>query len=115
MRTVPASAPLMVNALRSTKHGRSDGPPSACQSTAAPSGPAIDVNVPHSWTVSAIGSLVRVEAGVAEDVIAETITAVMEWRIWSLLSSPAQDCAFSRPDVWKRPFVNAGLPTQHCD
>src|SRR5438093_847832 len=106
MRTVPASAPLMLNALRSTKHGRSDGPPSACQSTAAPSGPAIDVNVPHSWTVSAIGSLLRVEAGVAEEFIAvaaETITAVMEWRIWSLLSSPAEDCAFSRPDVWKRP------------
>src|SRR5262245_15964696 len=110
MRTVPTSAPLMLNALRSTKHGRSDGPPSGRQSAATPSGPAIDVNVPHSWTVIAIGS-VRVDAGVAENVIAiaaDTTTAATGWRIWSLLSSPAQDYrVFSGSDVEKAASVNA--------
>src|SRR5438445_13532964 len=84
MRTVPASAPFMLKALRSTKHGRSDGPPSACHSTAVPSEPAIDVKVPHSCTVSASGSLARVGAAVAEKMaaaIAETTAATTECRI----------------------------------
>ena len=35
---------------RRTKHGRSDEPLSGRQDTAWPSGPATDVNVPHSCT-----------------------------------------------------------------
>ena len=41
--------PLMLVGFRMvTKHGRSDGPLKGVHSTARPSGPATDVNVPHS-------------------------------------------------------------------
>src|SRR2546426_5509952 len=53
MRTVPRS-PSLNPALRkcSTNHGKSVEPVSGDHSTACPFSPAIEVNVPHSCTVS---------------------------------------------------------------
>src|ERR1051326_5877676 len=49
----------MLKRLRRTKHGRSDGPACGVHSTARTSAPATDVKVPHSWTTTRTGSLVR--------------------------------------------------------
>src|SRR5262245_36564241 len=50
MRTLPNKPPLNPP-NRSTKHGRSLGPPYVRHATASPFTPATDVKVPHSWTV----------------------------------------------------------------
>src|SRR6266480_6163469 len=52
MRTVPVNLHLKPRYPKSlTKAGKSSLQPSASQSTARPSWPATDVNVPHSCTV----------------------------------------------------------------
>src|SRR5262245_39945864 len=50
MRTLPNKPPLDPP-NRSTKHGRSPGPPYVRHATASPFTPATEVKVPHSWTV----------------------------------------------------------------
>src|SRR5260221_1579452 len=52
MRTVPRRPPLNATSRKcSTKEGRSVEPVRGSQSMDSPSGPAMDVKVPHSWTV----------------------------------------------------------------
>src|SRR5258708_38384894 len=52
MRTVPRRPPLKATSRKcSTKEGRSVEPVRGSQSMDSPSGPAMDVKVPHSWTV----------------------------------------------------------------
>src|ERR1700752_1381416 len=55
MRTLPQSPPLMMYGWCSTKRGRSDGAAGGNHCTAAPSAPAMDVKVPHSWTTNGGG------------------------------------------------------------
>src|SRR5947209_7377151 len=55
MRTVVYALPLPRNPDWCTKHGSLDGPPSAYHRTGAPSRPAIEVNVPHSWATTPVG------------------------------------------------------------
>src|SRR6185436_3241603 len=57
MRTVPLNLHLKPRYQKSlTKEGRSFSQPSASQSTAQPSSPATEVNVPHSCTVRYSGT-----------------------------------------------------------
>src|SRR5215813_1152461 len=57
MRTVPCNPPLKRLFCRcSTKPGRSSFSACGVQATALPSGPAMDVNVPHSCTVSTVSA-----------------------------------------------------------
>src|ERR1700730_16245480 len=75
MRTVPVNLPLKPRYPKSlTKAGRSSLQPSASQSTAEPSSPATEVNVPHSCTVrSPVGT--DLESAAAKNTAAETIRA----------------------------------------
>src|SRR5207249_11133153 len=65
MRTVPVNCHLKRRYPNSlTNPGGSSLHPSASQSTADPSSPATDVNVPHSWTVRSLGSVESVLAAI---------------------------------------------------
>src|SRR5712664_1066855 len=73
MRTVPVNLPLKPRYPKSlTKAGRSSLQPSASQSTAEPSCPATEVNVPHSCTVRSPEGT-DLESAAVKNTAAETI------------------------------------------
>src|SRR4051794_21631426 len=78
MRTVAGSEPFAKNPLRSTKHGNCDGAASGRHSAPCPSASAIDVNVPHSWTVRLACSASFENAATPARVVATATPATIE-------------------------------------